>query len=139
VIRGFGSPRLLAAAIAAAAAVGAVGAVSCHRADSVLLVEVAGDTMLQVAQLRATITVGTTTRMLTVPATPAAITLPTSFSVELDRSLTGPVTVSIDAYDTTTALVGSGQTTQEFINVGGDTIVVVTLGTTAAAPAAGGN
>ena len=55
------APLVVAAALAAA---------GCHRADSVLLVEVAGDVTLPVAQLSANVTIGTTTHMLLVPATP---------------------------------------------------------------------
>ena len=101
---------------------------ACHRSDSILLVEVAGDLRLMPAQLQATIAVGTQTpRTLTVPPTPTSITLPASFSVELDRDLTGPVTIHVDAFDASFILVGAGDTTQEHINVGDDTIVVVTL------------
>jgi hypothetical protein len=108
--------------------VAAVASPACHRADSILLVEVAGDETLPVAQLEATLTVDGQTKMLAVPPSPRTITLPASFSVELDDSLTGPVFVHIDALDAGGGLLGSGDTTQDHINVGGQTIITVTLG-----------
>jgi hypothetical protein len=112
-------PLVVAAALAAA---------GCHRADSVLLVEVAGDVTLPVAQLSANVTIGTTTHMLLVPPAPTSISLPTSFTVALSRDLTGPVTVAIDALDDTGALLASGQTVQQHIDVGDDTVIPVKLG-----------
>jgi hypothetical protein len=102
---------------------------ACHRADSILLVEVAGDETLMVAQLQTVVTVGSETKMLNVPPspTPTAISLPASFSVELDESLTGPVTIHVDAIDQTGSLLGSGDTTQDHINVGAETIITVNL------------
>ena len=104
---------------------------ACHRADSILLVEVAGDETLMVAQFQVTLTVGADTRGLTVPPVPTTITLPASFSVVLDESLTGPVSVHVDALDAGGGLLGSGDTTQDHINVGGDTIITVTGNLTA--------
>jgi hypothetical protein len=101
---------------------------ACHRADSILLVEVGGDQTLMVAQLQVTITVENQTRMLTVPPSPTTITLPASFSVELDDSLMGPVSIHVDAFDSGGGLLGSGDTTQDHINVGAETIITVTIG-----------
>ena len=121
------SPRALLA-ILAVSAVFSAHLAGCHRSDSILLVEVAGDLRLMPAQLKATITVGTLMpRYLDVPPTPTPFTFPASFSVELDRSLNGPVSIHIDAFDAAAALLGSGDTTQEHINVGDDTILVVTI------------
>ena len=112
----------------------------CHRADSILLVEVAGDETLMVAQFQVTLTVEGQPRMLTIPPSPGTITLPASFSVDLDESLMGPVSIHVDAFDGGGGLLGSGDTTQDHINVGGQTIITVTLGTgmALAAPDAGG-
>jgi hypothetical protein len=63
-----------------------------------------------------------------VPPAPTTISLPTSFSVELDRSITGPVTIAIDALDEGGYVLASGTTTQTLINTGGETIIAVMLG-----------
>jgi hypothetical protein len=110
-------------AVAASTAV-----LACHRPDSILLVEVAGDLALHPVELQVAVTVGLQSRSIEVPPAPgSAITLPTSFSVELDPSLTGPVQVAIEATDASGALLASGTTTQENIDVGGETIITVTL------------
>ena len=72
---------------------------ACQRDDSFLLVEVAGNLTLAPAQLRATVVVGLRSSTFFVPPEPAAISLPTSFTVELDRSITGPVIVIVEALD----------------------------------------
>jgi hypothetical protein len=117
-------PKRLAAVVLAA---GVAAAAACERDDSILLVEVAGDLALVPAQLSVSVVAGGKARMLLVPPTPTAIYLPTSFTVELDRSITGPVTIAVDALDGNGYSVGSGGTTQTHINTGGQTIVTVTL------------
>jgi hypothetical protein len=63
-----------------------------------------------------------------VPSNPSGtIALPASFTVELDRSLTGPVTIAIDAQDAGGNTIASGQTTQEHINTGGETVIAVNI------------
>lgn len=114
----------------------ALGAAGCHRADSVLLVEVAGDETWPVMQLSATVVIGQTTKPYMIPNIPTAIQLPTSFTIELDRDVTGPVGVSVEALDALGMSLGTGQTLQEHINVGDDTIITVTLA--APAPSGGG-
>jgi hypothetical protein len=99
----------------------------CQRDDSILLVAVAGDVTLTLSQLAVTVTADGTSRGLLVPQDPTTITLPTSFTVELDRSITGPVTIAIDAFDANGYIVGSGSTTQTHINAGGQTIMTVTI------------
>lgn len=101
---------------------------ACQRDDSFLLVEVAGDLTLAPAQLRATVGVGLRSSTFLVPPEPTVISLPTSFTVELDRSITGPVTVIVDALDAYGLVLAQGETSQAHINPGGHTIVVVTLG-----------
>ena len=80
------------------------------------------------AQLRCTVIVGYRSSTFFVPPEPAAISLPTSFTVELDRSITGPVIVIVEALDGAGLALASGETTQAHINTGGETIVAVTLG-----------
>jgi hypothetical protein len=102
--------------------------VACHRSDSILLVEVAGDLTLHPATLQVTVTAGADTRSFQIPSTAgAAIDLPASFSLELSPSLTGPISISIEADDATGFVIGRGSTTQQDIDVGGQTVVAVSL------------
>jgi hypothetical protein len=73
--------------------------------------------------------------VFSVPPTPTAISLPASFSVELADTLTGPVTVHVDAFDGAGGGLGSGDTTQDHINAGGETIITVTIASGIALPA----
>ena len=111
----------------AVATVLAAATAACQRDDSILLVEVAGDLTLTPARLTVTVTANGSSRLLMVPPTPTTISLPTSFSVELDRSITGPVTIAIDALDDAGSVLASGATTQTHINTGGETIIAVIL------------
>jgi hypothetical protein len=114
-------PALLAAVALLAA---------CEQGGSILLVEVAGDLTLMPAQLSVAVTAGGIDHPpFRVPPAPTVISLPTSFTVELDRSITGAVTIAIDALDGYGYVVASGTTTQSHIASGGQTIIVVTLGT----------
>ena len=100
---------------------------ACQRNDSYLLVEVAGDLTLAPVQMRVSVFVGPRSSTFFVPPEPTPISLPTSFTVELDRSITGPVTVTVEALDDASVSLAWGETTQAHINTGGETIVVVTL------------
>jgi hypothetical protein len=111
------------AAVAASTAL-----VACHRSDSILLVEVAGDLTLHPATFAVMVTAGGDTRSLQIRSTAgAAIDLPASFSLELNPSLTGPISISIEAQDTAGFVIARGSTTQEDIDVGGQTIIAVSL------------
>jgi len=110
------------------AVAGAAALAACQQADSILLVEVEGDLTLMPAQLQVTMTAGGQTHApILVPPSPTTITLPTSFTVELDRSITGPVTIKIEAFDANGVGLANGSTTQTYINTGGQTIIAVTL------------
>jgi hypothetical protein len=111
------------------AALAPLMAAACHRADSVLLVEVSGDLTLQPTVFQVTMNAGGQSKpTFPVPPNPSGtIALPASFTVELDRSLTGPVTIAIDAQDAGGNTIASGQTTQEHINTGGETVIAVTI------------
>jgi hypothetical protein len=113
--------------LVAVATVLAAATAACQRDDSILLVEVAGDLTLTAAQLTVTVTANGSSRLLVVPPKPTTISLPTSFSVELDRSITGPVSIAIDAVDDAGYVLASGATTQTHINTGGETIIAVIL------------
>lgn len=111
---------------------------ACHRADSLLLIEVGGDLRFQPWQFQVTISAGGLTKTIIVPPTPQPITLPASFTVQLDRKVTGPVIVTVDAFDEAGAYVGTGRTQQEHIQPGEDTIIAVILPSTLPPPDDGG-
>lgn len=109
------------------AVAGVLAAAACQRDDSILLVEVSGDLTLVPYQLSVTVTAEGDSHLLSVPRAPTYVYLPTSFTVELDRSITGAVTIAIDALDGNGYVVASGTTTQSHINAGGQTIIAVAL------------
>jgi hypothetical protein len=116
--------------VALGAVVGLTALAACQQADSILLVEVGGDLTLMPAEMQVTVTAGGQTHgPIFVPPSPTPFTLPTSFTVELDRSITGPVTIAINVFDANGYLVAFGSATQTFIDTGGQTIVAVTLTT----------
>jgi hypothetical protein len=120
--------RSLRARLSTLVAVAALlAAASCQRDDSILLVEVSGDLAWVPAQLAVTVTAEGDSHLLSVPPSPTYIYLPTSFTVELDRSITGSVTIAIDALDGNGSVIASGTTTQAHINAGGQTIIAVEL------------
>ncbi len=102
---------------------------ACHRGDSILLVEVAGDLRLQPASFSVVVepaqAAARTFRVT--PKGGSTVTLPASLSIEMAPNLTGPVTVTVSAFDVTGYLIALGSATQTDINVGGETIIVVTL------------
>jgi hypothetical protein len=105
-----------------------VGGAACNRSDSFLFVEVGGDLTLQPVQFAVSVSAGMREKGFNVPSEPSStIMLPASFSVELDRDLTGPVTVYVLALDGNGAAIADGLTTQTHINAGGETIVAVTI------------
>ena len=121
--------------LALGAVMGVAALAACQAADSILLVEVSGDLTLMPAELDVTITAGGQTRgPILVPPSPTPFTLPTSFTVELDRSITGPVTIAIDAVDDGGNVLAAGSTTQNHINAGGQTLIAVALGAAAVQP-----
>ncbi|HVV52299.1 MAG TPA: hypothetical protein VHO06_21700, partial [Polyangia bacterium] len=121
-------PARYRALVPVAAVAASTVLVSCHRADSILLVEVAGDPAVAPTSLSVTVEAsqGGERTFTVTPQGGAAIALPTSLSVELAPSLTGPVTVIVEA-SAGGLTIASGTATLDAINVGGETIVVVTL------------
>ena len=114
--------------IPAAAVAASTVFAACHRGDSILLVEVAGNLSITPTSLNVTVQpsqAGYRTFMVA-PKDGSAISLPASLSVELAPNLTGPLTVEVDAIEGG-FVIASGKTSQQEINVGGQTIVVVTL------------
>ena len=110
---------------------------ACKQSDSILLVEVYGPAMLDPLQLSVTVTVGvglSEGRNFNVPTMARdmsdPITLPTSFTIALDRSLMAPVTISIQALDATGSPLAAGTTTMQHIEIGGQTDISVMLNDT---------
>jgi hypothetical protein len=110
---------------------------ACKQSDSILLVEVYGPAMLDPLQLSVTVTVGvglSEGRNFNVPTMARdmsdPITLPTSFTIALDRSLMAPVQISIDALDATGSPLAGGTTTMQHIEIGGQTDISVMLNDT---------
>ena len=102
---------------------------ACQSGSSILLVEVSGDLSLMPQQLSVTVTAGGRTKApISIPPVPMPISLPTSFTIELDGSITGPVTIAIDALDGSGAVMASGTATQTHITIGGQTLIAVTIG-----------
>jgi hypothetical protein len=115
-----------------------VTAIYACQSSSILLVDVSGDLSVMPQQLSVTVTAGGRTRApLLVPPAPTPISLPTSFTIELDGSITGPVTIAIDALDGNGSVITSGSTTQTHINIGGQTLITVTIGSGSGGPPGG--
>ena len=112
----------------AAVALSAWGA-SCQRADSILLVEVAGDLKLMPAGFAVTVVPRQMAArdIRVAPHAGAAISLPASFTIQLPGNATGPITVSIDGLDASGNVIAQGTATQQNLNVGGQTILPVTV------------
>jgi hypothetical protein len=104
-----------------------LGAAGCKQSDTVLLVTVYGPSSLKATQLSVTVTAGIDARNILVPATPGdVIPLPASFTISLDRSHMGPITISIDALDSS-GTIGFGTTMMQHIQIGGQTDIAVML------------
>src|SRR5882672_12120352 len=76
----------------------------CKQSDTVLLVEVYGDAALVPFQFNVFVSTGIAgeTRAIRVPETldPAgSFPLPQSFTISMDRSRSGPILISVSAYD----------------------------------------
>ena len=123
------SPVIRPLFAATAVALSTWAAAACQRADSILLVEVAGDLKL----MPAAFAVKVAPRQMgprsirVVPPAGGAISLPASFTIQLPGNATGPVTVSIDGLDGNDALIAQGTATQQNLNVGGQTILPIVL------------
>jgi hypothetical protein len=112
------------------AALAALSSAACKKSDTVLLVEVYGPIDIRPSQFNVTITAGLDTRAILVPANlgeAGIISLPASFSISLDQSHTGPITISVDAYDETGSTIAFGSTMQDHIVIGGQRLISVEL------------
>jgi len=136
-------PRRPGVFIPVAAVAASTVLLACHRGDSILLVEVAGDLRLQPASFAVAVEPAQAAEKTFRVAprggsTGATVALPASLSIQMAPNLTGPVTVTVDAFDLNGYSIGYGSTTQTDINVGGETIVVVNLTPTSPFPVDGG-
>jgi hypothetical protein len=102
---------------------------ACQKPDSILLVEVASTLSIQPSQLMVVVSAGLDSESLSVPPqpVPGGMKLPTSFTVELDRSRTMPLQVSITALDAASSILACGTTVQDHFQVGGQTVITVFL------------
>jgi hypothetical protein len=105
-----------------------VGAVSggCSHADTVVQVQVQGGVM-GIQQLGVTLTIAGQTRVILVPPQPKAISLPTSFTVQIDRSLQGQLDVGLNAFDGSNVVIGQGTASLPALSIGQTNQVVVNL------------
>jgi hypothetical protein len=93
------------------------GGAGCAESDTVVSVQVVGN-VLDIQRLRATVTVGARMRTLSIPQGPRAISLPATFTVQMDRSIQGMLVVTIDALDAGEAVIASGTATLPGLIVG---------------------
>jgi hypothetical protein len=103
---------------------------ACNQADSILLIEISGPRHEDFVpwSFNATITPGTAEpKSFDIPKMRRPTLLPQSFTIALDHSLTGPVTVSIIAYGEDSQPLGYGTTVQQHIVIGGQTVISVAL------------
>jgi len=101
---------------------------SCNSPPSVLLVEVAGDVNLAPAALSVAVTAARTSgRTFYIAPAGGVVSLPASFTVELPTTIVGPITVAITAVDSAGTALAAGTATRQNLDVGGQTILVVTL------------
>jgi hypothetical protein len=99
----------------------------CTKSDTILLIEIYGPFALEPWQFLATITAGNDAKSFYIPPERHPSPLPQSFSVALDRSHTGPMTVTIQAYDERFIEIANGTTVQQHIVIGGQTVIAVEL------------
>lgn len=113
-------------------------AANCSQSDTVLLVHVTASAapVDGIQQLHTTIRVGGQTRVIDVPDAPAAIALPTSFTVQLARSFSGDLSVHVDARDAASTIIASGTQTVSPLQVGQQNEITIDLAP-GAAPDAG--
>ena len=115
----------LFAVLAVLAVVGAV-VVGCSHADTVVQVQVQGGTT-GIQHLEAMLTIAGQTRVFMVPAQPRSIALPTSFTVQIDRSVQGQLDVGVVAFDGSNGIIGHGTTSLPALSIGQTNQVVVNL------------
>lgn len=111
---------------------------SCSKPDTILLVNVDADpSVTGVTQLKVRVLIGQAVSQFFAPMNPGApISFPTSFTVEVARSNSGPVNVTVTAMgsDGKTAM---GTTNLPALDVGNENVISVHLGVAATMPDGG--
>jgi hypothetical protein len=100
---------------------------SCADPDSVVLVQVVGS-VSGIYRLRSVVSVGGETRSFDVPQAPRSIPLPTSYTIQIDRSMSGPLDVQVTALDAGEQELASGAASLPALLVGQVNEVLITLG-----------
>jgi hypothetical protein len=104
-------------------------AAACTPADSVVLVQVQGAVAVPIHQLAVEVKVGSQTRSLRVPEQPtASFFLPTNFSLQIPRAVTGSLRVAVTAVDEGGATIATGSGTLPELAVGLTDEMEVVLG-----------
>jgi hypothetical protein len=117
----------------------ALSAAGCKKSDTVLFVTVYNgpdaDPKMLPYQFYVNVTAGLETHSLDVPKelNPAsAITLPTSFTISIDRAHTGPIIVTVNAKALDRSTFAAGTATADHPVIGGQTLIAVELSPTSA-------
>jgi hypothetical protein len=105
------------------------GAPACTPADSVVLVQVQGAVAVPIHQLAVEVKVGSQTRSLRVPEQATApFFLPTNFSLQIPRGVTGSLRVAVTALDQAGGTIATGSSTFPELAVGLTDEMEVVLG-----------
>ncbi len=102
--------------------------VNCSQSDTVVLVRVTATTPIpEVVRLHTTLKIAGLTRVIDVPTQAQPITFPTTFSVQLARSLSGDLSITIDALDSAMQVVASAGHVLAGLSVGNENQVTIDL------------
>ncbi len=120
-------PLLLRLTFVACAPLATGAVVGCAQPDSVIKVEVTGE-VSGILQMEVFVTVGGQESSMYVPAKPRPIALPTDFSIQIPRALSGAVVVTVRAKGAGRNEVGVGTATASAFFVGAATsLLKITL------------
>jgi hypothetical protein len=122
--------RLRNHALALVALALSLTAAGCKQSDTVLLVEVYGDTAIVPFQFYVNVTAGMDARSILIPPTlnqASSITLPASFTISMDRSHMGPIVITVDAFDSEKNTIAAGTSSLDHPVIGGQSIIPVTI------------
>ncbi len=124
------SARRFASALLALALVA-----GCPKSDTVLFVTMEG-TVTGITQLKVNVTAGGRMKAIDVPSTPALITLPTTFTIEMDAGVMGAVALAVEARDAGQNVVARGMGNIASVVAGERNDITIGLSSQPAAPAA---
>jgi hypothetical protein len=101
---------------------------NCSQSDTVVLVRVTATAPIpEVVRLHTTLKIADLTRVIDVPMQAQPITFPTTFSVQLARSLSGDLSITIDALDSAMQVVASAGHVLAGLSVGNENQVTIDL------------